>query len=200
MAFDFRKAGVPKWQFAVVVGAGVLSGLVGAAIAPRIRRITSEENLLTSVLVLTFLAAIAALAIGGVAGAAVLSAAVGIAGSAGKLSFDSILQRDAPDANRGRSFAKFETRFQVTWVIGAFIPVAIRMPASVGFIIVMVVAGIAGVSYIVGRLAQSHRHDGKVTRGHHRRGGDRAEVRRGVRGDERPHRGRRTGGHATHPP
>ena len=29
---------------------------------------------------------------------------------------------DAPDANRGRSFARFETRFQLAWVIGAFIP------------------------------------------------------------------------------
>ena len=30
-----------------------------------------------------------------------------------------------PDAVRGRSFARFETRFQITWVVGALIPVAI---------------------------------------------------------------------------
>ena len=37
------------------------------------------------------------------------------------------------DANRGRSVARFETRFQVTIVIGAFIPVAIDTGARVGF-------------------------------------------------------------------
>ena len=40
----------------------------------------------------------------------------------GKLAFDSIVQRDAPDANRGRSFARFETRFQIIWVVGASSP------------------------------------------------------------------------------
>ena len=39
-----------------------------------------------------------------------------------KLAFDSLVQRDAPDANRGRSFARFETRFQLVWVIGALLP------------------------------------------------------------------------------
>ena len=48
---------------------------------------------------------------------------VAIVSTAGKLAFDSIVQRDAPDANRGRSFARFETRFQLVWVIGALIPV-----------------------------------------------------------------------------
>lgn len=163
LAFDFRKIGVPKWQFGVVVGASVLSGLIGAAVAPRIRHATSEENMLTGVLALVFVAAIAALVIGQVVGAAIVSSAVGFAGSAGKLAFDSILQRDAPDANRGRSFAKFETRFQVTWVIGAFIPVAVKMPAYVGFVLVLVISGSAGVSYVVGRLAHSHRSGNRVT-------------------------------------
>ena len=81
----------------------------------------------------------------------------------GKLSFDSILQRDAPDANRGRSFAQFETRFQVTWVVGAFIPVAITMPAYVGYFIVLVVAGTATFSYVIGRAAASHRTGARVT-------------------------------------
>jgi hypothetical protein len=163
LAFDFRGEDVPKWHFGVVLGASVLSGLVGAAIAPRIRRIMSEENLLTSSLALVVLSAMAAIVLGGVLGAAILASAVGLAGSLGKLSFDSILQRDAPDANRGRSFARFETRFQVTWVVGAFIPVAISMPASIGFWIVLVVAGTAMFSYVVGRLAASNRTGGRVT-------------------------------------
>ena len=55
---------------------------------------------------------------------------VGATGSAAKQAFDSIVQRDAPDANRGRSFARFETRFQLVWVIGALIPIVIPIPAA----------------------------------------------------------------------
>ena len=178
----------------------MLSGLVGAAIAPRIRKVTSEENLLTSVLILTFLAAIAALAIGGVAGAAVLSSAVGIAGSAGKLSFDSILQRDAPDANRGRSFAKFETRFQVTWVIGAFIPVALRMPAYVGFIIVHGGRRQRRGSPTSSAGSPSRTARGKVTAATTAAVEIERSSPRCLGRGEGSHRGRRPGGDATHPP
>jgi hypothetical protein len=53
-----------------------------------------------------------------------------------KVAFDSILQRDAPDANRGRSFARFETRFQLIWVVGAAIPVVIPIPGRLGYLMV----------------------------------------------------------------
>ena len=36
----------------------------------------------------------------------------------GRLAFDSLLQRDGAEAARGRAFARFETRFQLVWVIG----------------------------------------------------------------------------------
>ena len=44
-----------------------------------------------------------------------------IGAAAGRLGFDSLLQRDGPDAVRGRAFARFETRFQLVWVIGGMI-------------------------------------------------------------------------------
>ncbi|MCU1498496.1 MAG: putative major facilitator superfamily transporter [Acidimicrobiales bacterium] len=157
VAFDFRGGERPAWQFGVVGGASVISQLAGAAAGPRIRSITSEENLLTSVLALLVAGSVLALVLGDVTGAAVLGACVGFAAGGGKLAFDSILQRDAPDANRGRAFAKFETRFQVTWVIGALIPVAITMGVEVGFAVVLALSVIALTSYLVARLAYAHR-------------------------------------------
>ncbi|MCU1356942.1 MAG: putative major facilitator superfamily transporter [Acidimicrobiales bacterium] len=158
IAFDFRGGDRPTWQFGVVGGISVLSQLVGAAAAPRIRKFASEENLLTGVLGLLVLGGFVSLVVlGDVGGAAALGACVGFAAGAGKLAFDSILQRDAPDANRGRAFAKFETRFQVTWVIGALAPVAIHMSAHVGFAVVFVLALVAIGSYAIGRLAYAHR-------------------------------------------
>ena len=60
------------------------------------------------------------------------------------------MQRDAPDANYGRSFARFETRFQLMWVFGALIPVIFTLPARLGFGVLAIAAGFAAVSYMFG--------------------------------------------------
>jgi hypothetical protein len=150
IAFDFRGGGL-------VAGVSVLAGLVGAAVAPRLRDLTSEETILTSSLGLVVGGAFASLFIGEVTGACIVGACVGFAASLGKLAFDSILQRDAPDANRGRSFARFETRFQIFYVLGSLIPVALHVGAKPGFAVLLVAALIAIATYVVGRLAWAHR-------------------------------------------
>jgi hypothetical protein len=76
-----------------------------------------------------------------------LAVALGAAGA--KQAFDSIVQRDAPDANRGRSFARFETRFQLIWVAGAVLGIA-PMPMWLGFLIVAGTAAFAAASYTAG--------------------------------------------------
>lgn len=157
IAFDFRGGGRRPWEFAVVGGVSVLSQLVGAAVAPKLKSLTSEENILTGALGLVVAGAFFALFINEVLGASIVGACVGFAAGTGKLAFDSILQRDAPDANRGRSFARFETRFQVSYVIGAFIPVAIETGARVGFGLLLAVATFATASYVIGRLAMAYR-------------------------------------------
>ena len=124
---------------------------------------TTEENLLTGVLALVVVGGIGALMLGDVAGGIVLGSCVGYAGTAGKVAFDSILQRDAPDANRGRSFARFETRFQVMWVIGAFIPVSVHVSATLGFLIAFLLSTVALASYATGRLAWAHRSGERQT-------------------------------------
>ena len=79
-----------------------------------------------------------------------LAVAVAAAATAGKQAFDAIVQRDAPDAHRGNSFARFEARFQVIWVIGAFLPVIVPIPARLGFLVVAGVAGFALFTYLAG--------------------------------------------------
>lgn len=163
IAFDFRGGGRQPWEFAVVGGVSVLSQLVGAAVAPKLRSYTTEENILTASLGLVVVGGFCSLLVGEVLGASMVGASVGFAAGTGKLAFDSILQRDAPDANRGRSFARFETRFQVSYVIGAFIPVAIETGARVGFAILLAVSLFATASYVVGRLAMAHRSGQRQT-------------------------------------
>jgi drug/metabolite transporter (DMT)-like permease len=78
----------------------------------------------------------------------VVAAAVSVGASSGRLAFDSLVQRDAPEAARGRTFARFETRFQLAWVGGAFIPAAIpRLPGRLGFLFLAVGLAFFGLSY-----------------------------------------------------
>ena len=53
-----------------------------------------------------------------------------------KLAFDSLVQRDAPGANHGRSFAKFEGRFQLAWAVGAFLAVFLPLSVEVGYLFI----------------------------------------------------------------
>ena len=61
---------------------------------------------------------------------------------------DSIVQRNAPDANQGRAFAQFETRFQLAWVAAGIVPVLIHFPGELGFAIVGALAAFAMVTYL----------------------------------------------------
>ena len=74
-----------------------------------------------------------------------------------RLSFESIVQRDGPEANRGQAFARFETRFQFGWVVAAVIPVVLETPGSVGYLLVGVVSLAAVVNYVAGRPCRRRR-------------------------------------------
>jgi MFS family permease len=151
LAFSLRKEGAPAWWFGVILAASAVGALLGAAIAPPLRRWVREERILLGSLIAVSLASVAALQIGGREAAALLAAFVGIAASAGRLCFDAIVQRDAPEADHARSFARFETRFQLAWVLGAIVPVAWTMPRSYGYGIIAVVTTVASATYLTGR-------------------------------------------------
>jgi MFS family permease len=145
----------------VAAAVGAQLGFLGGSLAsPGMRRRFSEERILAIVLSFTVAAGLLATLVGLLAdgsavtlgfAATLLSAAVAATSNVGKQAFDAIVQRDAPDANRGRSFARFETRFQLVWVVGALIPTAQVLPLEVSFVLVSVVAAFALFSYLVGR-------------------------------------------------
>ena len=157
LAFVLRDDGAPSWWFGIVIAASMVGTLAGAFVAPIARRSMPEERILVGALGLVTLVGVFVAAAGGRASWAVLAGAVGFAASAGKLAFDAIVQRDAPDANRGRSFARFETRFQIAWVVGALIPVVLPLGATVGFLLLAGTAGFAVFTYVAGLRAMARR-------------------------------------------
>jgi len=150
LAFDFKNAGAPLWQLGLVAATAQFGFFVGSLIVPRLRRVITEERILVGSLIVTSVAGLVTAFIGGLGGAALLSMMLGVTSCSAKQAFDSIVQRDAPDANRGRSFAKFETRFQLIWVIGALIPIIIPIPAALGFGLIAISASVAVAFYLVG--------------------------------------------------
>jgi len=143
----------------VVIGASVVGGLLGAVIAPRLRAAMTEERILEGALVATIAGGLLAAVIGGLLGATIIAGTVGFSAASGKLAFDAIVQRDAPDANRGRSFAAFETRFQLIWVIGGFVPVVVPMPARIGFVVVAGAAAFALFGLLAARRRAPRQRD-----------------------------------------
>lgn len=148
----------PAWHFGVAVAAAGIGTLVGARLAPQLRRSHREENILLGALAAATVAGIIAAWSGGLFGAAFIALAVGVTASTGKLAFDSLVQRDAPDANYGRSFARFEARFQLTWVAGAAIPVVLTLSDWFGYLLIAAAAGFGTFSYFVGSRTAAASH------------------------------------------
>ncbi len=141
----------PAWHFGLVLlGAGV-GALIGARVAPPLRRRVAEERILQGGLLLTGVVAGIGAWAGGVGGAFLAALAVAVAAGSCKLAFDAIVQRDAPEANHGRSFARFEARFQLMWATGALVAV-LPLGLSLGLTMIAVVMLLACLSYTLGLL------------------------------------------------
>ena len=146
--------GSPAWHFgAVAAAAGAGVGL-GALLAPHIRRRFTEESIMLAALVLGCAAALLGALAGELTGAVVLSLGIAVSAAVAKLAFDSLVQRDAPDANHGRFFSRFEARFQIAWVAGAFAPAVVPIPARIGSLLAAMAVGFALFSYMLGRTGR----------------------------------------------
>ena len=149
----FAPVGPPAWHFGVILVCSVGGGLLGAAVSPLLRRRYPEEYLLAFAVALTVVAGGVGFVVGGLVGQAGLALLVAVSATSAKQAFDAVVQRDAPDANRGRFFARFESRFQVAWVLGAFVPVLIPLPTQLGSVLVACAALAAGALYLAGLQA-----------------------------------------------
>ena len=151
LAFSFRRAHAPSWWFGVAIVASLVGTLIAALTAPRVRRKVAEERMLLASLLFVAVGGLVCGWYGSRAAGAALAGVMGVAASAGKLAFDSIVQRDAPDAAQGRAFARFETRFQLAWVLAALVPVVVPIPRRAGMLMLAGACAVAAVFYYVSR-------------------------------------------------
>jgi hypothetical protein len=150
LAFWLRTQTAGTAWFAVAVALSAVGTMIGNALGPRLRRVLREETMLLGALALSSVAGLLAALFGGVPAGVMLAGVLNLSAAVGRLAFESLVQRDAPQANRGRAFARFETRFQLGWVVAGLIPVVIRIPGPLGFLIVGVVCAAAFLNYASG--------------------------------------------------
>ncbi len=134
--FSFRRAGAPLWWSGLVAASAGISIQLGALLAMRLQRRVSEQHMIVGALTSVAVAAGVASMAASRPAAAIVAGMAGLAGSVGRLAFDSIVQRDGAADERGTTFARYETRFQLVWVLGALLPVAVSIPRSVGFALI----------------------------------------------------------------
>jgi hypothetical protein len=127
--------------------AAYIGNFSGVLAAPALRRSVREEVILASSLVVPAVFTLLGAFVAGSVGFVLAALTIGIGAAAGRLGFDSLLQRDGPDAVRGRAFAKFETRFQLVWVVGGVIAI-IPFAKQMGLFLLAVVLGFAAISYV----------------------------------------------------
>lgn len=147
-AFVLKSSKEPAWMFGVVLLLSAIGTGLGTVLAPVLRRRVREEWILAGALVVPSIPLVFAARAYGRLALIVAAAAIAAASACGRLAFDSLLQRDGADVARGRAFARFETRFQLLWVVGGVFAVIFPSDGRWGIFLVALVLLFAGLSYV----------------------------------------------------
>jgi MFS family permease len=152
LAFALRRRGVSTAGLGLLVAGIGAGGLIGAFLVPRLARRLREEGLLAFGLGLSAVTSLLLAGRVGVATAGIAGLIAGTAASAARLGFESLVQRDVPSAIRGTTITRSETVFQLAWVFGAVIPVALPVPADQGLLAVGSACVLAVGVYLFGLM------------------------------------------------
>jgi len=162
LAFALRRSDLGSIGLGLLVGSAAFGGLVGALIAPALRRRLREEGILVVALVVAGITSFAAARWFSPVAAGILVFAFGVAQGAAKVAFDAIVQHETPEGGRGWAFARFESILQLAWVAGGLIPLLLAVPAAEGVFAVGVIANVIGIVYTLGRQRMRALYGGEV--------------------------------------
>jgi hypothetical protein len=152
VAFELRRQHSPLYWFGLAFAASGVGALVGLALVSRIRTYVSEQVVLMTALAMVAGASALAASAGTLPAQVALAGIVALAGALGQPSFDALTQRRVPPQAQGRVFARLAVRQQLTWVLGALIPVAIAMSFVVGDALLGAITACSLFGYVTGRL------------------------------------------------
>lgn len=147
-AFGLRRQGAATWWFGLLVGALTIGAVIGVLLVGRLRRVLTEQQMLTAALWLVSAAGLLGWLVHSQALQALVAMAVGAAGAVAKPSFDALVQRHVRESDQGRAFARFETRLQLVWVLGSLVGVVLSLSIPAGNLVLAIVAMVGALSYM----------------------------------------------------
>jgi MFS family permease len=157
LAFELRRQGVGTAGLGLLLAGVGVGGLVGAFLLPRVARLVGEDGLLGGGLVACGATALLLAGRVGVVSAAVGGLAMGGGIAAARLGFESLVQREVPPPARGTAITRAETAFQLAWVGGAVLPVALPLPTGPALVCAALAGLGAAATYAVGLLRLGRR-------------------------------------------
>jgi MFS family permease len=157
LAFELRRQGVGTAGLGLLLAGVGIGAVAGAFLLPRAARLLHEEGLLGAGLVASGLTALLLAGRVGVASAALAGLAMGGGVAAARLGFESLVQREVPPAGRGTAITRAETTFQLAWVGGAVVPVALALPTGPALVAAGIACLAAATAYAAGLLRLSRR-------------------------------------------
>jgi hypothetical protein len=157
LAFALRRRGVSTAGLGLLL-AGVGAGAVVAAfVVPRIAQTLREEGLLALGLALAAVTGLLLATRVGVLTAGLAGLVMGGATAAARLGFESLVQREVPVGVRGTTITRAETLFQLSWVGGAVLPVALPLPADPSLLALGAACALATAVYLAGLMRLRNR-------------------------------------------
>ncbi|MBJ7271361.1 MAG: MFS transporter [Ilumatobacteraceae bacterium] len=152
VAFWLRDERAGTAWFGLAIGLSSLAIMIANSVAPLLRRFMSERKMMMFAYLAIGVTGVIAGVVGGITAGIVLIAVTNGMGSVGRLAFESVIQREAPDVNRARVFVRFETRNQLAWVGFGLIAVILTLPGAVGFAFVGVTCIAGSVYFFSGKI------------------------------------------------
>ena len=148
LAFGLRRSGEPTWWFAVLAGAATAGGFLGDVLAPRLPSNTREEAVVIGCLIGAAVGATLSFFAFELFVLVLFAAVVGASSELGRLAFQTLMQRLAPEGAHGRVFVRYEILFQLAWVGGALIPALVPIDFRQGFLILAALYLVAIIGYL----------------------------------------------------
>ncbi len=139
----------PLWWFGVLAAAGVAGGFLVDMLAPLLPTDTREEAVVVACVSAGAIGALLAFQVFGLPLLTVYALVAGAATELGRLAFQSLMQRNAPEGALGRVFVRYEVMFQLAWVGGAIFPALLPIDFRQGILILAAVYVATAVAYIV---------------------------------------------------
>ncbi len=157
VAFALKAHGAPAWAYGAALAASALGAVTATQVAPRLRRRMSEIPLAIGAAgVVTVVAAIAPSAHPPLLWAIITMGAISLSAGSAKIAFDATVQQGLREEHYGRTFARYETEFQLAWVLGAAAATFAPTPLGSGESLVATTAAVALAAYALSSAALRH--------------------------------------------